>query len=247
MGMGPAAGARERPGVVAGASWCLAGVCRLALVAGAPGRRARSRRAPLHADGRGPGAWRPHPGAASCSGNSSATIAGSPYTDQAKLLAARRLRRERVSSTRRRTSSSTRRRRIPRITSWRWWRACAWRACRSPRASPTPRSPPWTPPTPGAFAARYHEVRGDAYFAKGDKAAALSEYRGAPGPPMLGDAALLDLKIADLAADAPAASGRRRSRPRAPREVSHATPARPVWLLALLSVLAACSKDKVDR
>jgi predicted negative regulator of RcsB-dependent stress response len=59
---------------------------------------------------------------------------------------------------------------------------------------------------PGAFAARYHEVRGDAYYAKGDKAAALKEYRGAAGNPELGDAALLDLKIADLAADAPATS-----------------------------------------
>ena len=56
---------------------------------------------------------------------------------------------------------------------------------------------------PGAFAARYHEVRGDAYYAKGDKAAALKEYRSASGNPELGDAALLDLKIADLAADAP--------------------------------------------
>jgi predicted negative regulator of RcsB-dependent stress response len=56
---------------------------------------------------------------------------------------------------------------------------------------------------PGAFAARYHEVRGDAWYAKGDKGAALKEYRSAAGNPDLGDAALLDLKIADLAADAP--------------------------------------------
>ena len=56
---------------------------------------------------------------------------------------------------------------------------------------------------PGAFAARYHEVRGDAYYAKGDKTAALKEYRSASGNPDLGDTALLDLKIADLAADAP--------------------------------------------
>jgi predicted negative regulator of RcsB-dependent stress response len=59
---------------------------------------------------------------------------------------------------------------------------------------------------PGAFAARYHEVRGDAYYAKGDRKAALVEYRGAAGNPELGDAALLDLKIADLAADAPPAN-----------------------------------------
>jgi len=56
---------------------------------------------------------------------------------------------------------------------------------------------------PGAFAARYHEVRGDAYYAKGDRPAALKEYRSAAGAPELGDAALLDLKIADLAADSP--------------------------------------------
>ena len=59
---------------------------------------------------------------------------------------------------------------------------------------------------PGAFAARYHEVRGDAWYAKGDKTAALPEYRSAAGNPELGDAALLDLKIADLAADAPPAT-----------------------------------------
>lgn len=59
---------------------------------------------------------------------------------------------------------------------------------------------------PGAFAARYHEVRGDAWYAKGDRPAALKEYRSAAGSPDLGDTALLDLKIADLAADAPVAS-----------------------------------------
>jgi predicted negative regulator of RcsB-dependent stress response len=59
---------------------------------------------------------------------------------------------------------------------------------------------------PGAFAARYHEVRGDAWYAKGDRPAALKEYRSAAGSPDLGDAALLDLKIADLAAEAPPAS-----------------------------------------
>ena len=59
---------------------------------------------------------------------------------------------------------------------------------------------------PGAFAARYHEVRGDAYYAKGDRTGALKEYRAAAGAPELGDAALLDLKIADLAADSPPAA-----------------------------------------
>ncbi len=54
----------------------------------------------------------------------------------------------------------------------------------------------------GAFDAHYHEVRGDAYYAKGDRAAALKEYRGAQAP---GSDSLLALKIADLAAEAPAA------------------------------------------
>ena len=58
---------------------------------------------------------------------------------------------------------------------------------------------------PGAFAARYHEARGDVYYAKGDKAAALKEYRGAEGGADAGDTALLNLKIAELAADTPAA------------------------------------------
>lgn len=50
----------------------------------------------------------------------------------------------------------------------------------------------------GAFAARYHEVRGDAYYAKGDKAAALTEYRSAQSAGEGTDAALLTLKIDDL-------------------------------------------------
>lgn len=58
---------------------------------------------------------------------------------------------------------------------------------------------------PGTFAARYDEVRGDAYYAKGDKPAALREYQAAR---VLATAAgidthLLDLKINDLAGAAP--------------------------------------------
>ena len=56
---------------------------------------------------------------------------------------------------------------------------------------------------PGAFAAQYHEVRGDAYYAKGDKTAALKEYRSAQ---TAASDSLLTLKIADLAADAPGAA-----------------------------------------
>jgi predicted negative regulator of RcsB-dependent stress response len=61
---------------------------------------------------------------------------------------------------------------------------------------------------PGQFASPYHEARGDAYYAKGDKAAALSEYRAAAAgitQTAAGDP-LLDLKIADLAANGPSAS-----------------------------------------
>jgi predicted negative regulator of RcsB-dependent stress response len=55
---------------------------------------------------------------------------------------------------------------------------------------------------PGAFESLFHEVRGDAEFAKGNKAAALTQYRtarskdagGGPGT------SLLDLKISDLVA-----------------------------------------------
>jgi predicted negative regulator of RcsB-dependent stress response len=55
---------------------------------------------------------------------------------------------------------------------------------------------------PGAFEALFHEVRGDAEFAKGNKAAALTEYRTARSKDTGGgsDTSLLDLKISDLLA-----------------------------------------------
>ena len=56
----------------------------------------------------------------------------------------------------------------------------------------------------GAFEGRFAEVRGDAYFAKGDKASALREYRAARqaiGPAQAAND-LLDLKINDLASAA---------------------------------------------
>ena len=57
---------------------------------------------------------------------------------------------------------------------------------------------------PGAFATRFHEVRGDAYHAKGDNAAALKEYQAARTGNLSGvtDTQMLDLKITDLMADA---------------------------------------------
>jgi predicted negative regulator of RcsB-dependent stress response len=67
--------------------------------------------------------------------------------------------------------------------------------------------------TPGSFAAVYHEVRGDAYYAKGQKALALSEYRAAQSSGQLADTSLLGLKVADLAADLPPAAAAARPAP----------------------------------
>jgi predicted negative regulator of RcsB-dependent stress response len=55
---------------------------------------------------------------------------------------------------------------------------------------------------PAAFAARYHEVRGDAYLAKKDTSGARSEYQAALGAADASgiNAALLELKIQDLGA-----------------------------------------------
>jgi predicted negative regulator of RcsB-dependent stress response len=60
----------------------------------------------------------------------------------------------------------------------------------------------------GAFEGRFAEVRGDAYFAKGDKTAALREYQAARvalGPAQTAND-LLDLKINDLAGGATSAT-----------------------------------------
>ena len=70
---------------------------------------------------------------------------------------------------------------------------------------------------PGAFATRYHEIRGDAYYAKGDKVAALSEYRSAQSAGGEGgDTTLLQLKIADLDSGAPKAATAAATTPTAP-------------------------------
>jgi predicted negative regulator of RcsB-dependent stress response len=71
------------------------------------------------------------------------------------------------------------------------------------------------PTAAGAFAAAYHEARGDAYYAKGDKSAALSEWHGAQVGADPSDAQLLSLKIADVASAAPAMSGGKPSPPTA--------------------------------
>lgn len=61
---------------------------------------------------------------------------------------------------------------------------------------------------PGAFTARYDQVRGDAYYALGNRAAALAQYRLAqvadPGGET--DANLLKLEISELAANPPGKS-----------------------------------------
>lgn len=60
----------------------------------------------------------------------------------------------------------------------------------------------------GAFEARFHEVRGDVLFAKGDKPGALKEYLAAlvGADARSGDSGSLQLKINDLKANAPAAA-----------------------------------------
>lgn len=57
---------------------------------------------------------------------------------------------------------------------------------------------------PGAFAAQYAQARGDAYYAMGDKAAALAQYRLARASEAAAgvtDSGVLGLKISDLTAD----------------------------------------------
>jgi predicted negative regulator of RcsB-dependent stress response len=73
---------------------------------------------------------------------------------------------------------------------------------------------------PGAFAPRYHEVRGDAYLAKGDRAAALKEYQTARAGDVAAvvDTALLDLKINDLMPSRDGASQRTADANAAPSE-----------------------------
>ena len=58
---------------------------------------------------------------------------------------------------------------------------------------------------PGSFAARFHEVRAEAYAAKNDSASALKEYRAARAADTNGtlDPQSLDLQINDLVADEP--------------------------------------------
>ncbi|MGH8169705.1 MAG: YfgM family protein [Steroidobacteraceae bacterium] len=81
---------------------------------------------------------------------------------------------------------------------------------------------------PGALAPLYEVARGDAYYAMGDKAAALAQYRLARASDTGGetDTGLLDLKISDLSADvaAPAAQS---GKPGAPQAAAPATGSHP--------------------
>ena len=119
---------------------------------------------------------------------------------------------------------------------------------------------------PGTFAARYDEVRGDAYYAKKDSAKAAELYKKAlgEGDPQSMDSALLALKIADLGL-VPAAVRPPRQLAPALRRPAHGGDCSaaavsglsrfleqgqtlmrsllPVALAALL-VAAGCSKDK---
>jgi predicted negative regulator of RcsB-dependent stress response len=56
--------------------------------------------------------------------------------------------------------------------------------------------------TPASFAGRYHEIRGDALYSKKDIPGAIAEYNAALGVSEGGaDAAMLQLKLADLASN----------------------------------------------
>lgn len=72
---------------------------------------------------------------------------------------------------------------------------------------------------PGALAPQYAVARGDAYYAMGNKSAALAQYRLAKATDTAGatDTGLLDLEIADLAADI--------ATPAAPATTSQTAPA----------------------
>jgi predicted negative regulator of RcsB-dependent stress response len=147
---------------------------------------------------------------------------GSPYTDQARLLAARmyvdEAQLDRAASELATVAEHSKDQELARVARL--------RLARVQIAQGKPENALATLGTqasPGAFAARYHEIRGDAYYAKGDKAAALTEYRSAQTAGAEGTAtALLQLKIADLEGGAPPAAAAAAANAAAPHT---ATPA----------------------
>ena len=100
------------------------------------------------------------------------------------------------------------------------------RAARAEQAGRRPQDPHRA--QPGAFAARFHEVRGDVLFAKGDKAGALKEYqaRARTAPTQS-----VDSQVARAEDQRPQGRGRRHlPRPRRPTERNeHAPNRRSSW------------------
>lgn len=129
--------------------------------------------------------------------------AGSPYTDQAKLLAARLYvdggELDKAANELSAVAGQSRDGELAQVARLRLARV------QVAQGKPDNALATLGTASAGAFAAGYHEVRGDAQLAKGDRVAALTEYRSAqsadPGPN-----ALLALKIADLATDTPPAA-----------------------------------------
>ncbi len=124
--------------------------------------------------------------------------AGSPYTDQANLAAARVfVESKELDQAAQRLGTVMRESHDPELATIARLRLARVEISMSkPDAALDTLGPAQT----GAFASRYHEIRGDAYFAKGDKAAALDEYRAAllAAGPSLAENNVLNLKIDDL-------------------------------------------------
>jgi len=77
---------------------------------------------------------------------------------------------------------------------------------------------------PGALASQYAQARGDAYYAMGDKSAALAQYRLAQATDTSGDtggSSLLALKISDLAADLATPAAQQAAGSTAPANPTH--------------------------
>lgn len=132
--------------------------------------------------------------------------AGSPYTDQANLAAARVLvETNELERAAQRLSTVARTSHDPELATIAKLRLARVQVSlgKADEALAT-----LGPPLTGAFAERYHEVRGDAYYAKGDKAAALDEYRAArlAAGPTVAENDVLNLKINDLTGAASAAA-----------------------------------------
>ena len=79
----------------------------------------------------------------------------------------------------------------------------------------------------GALEPQFAEVRGDAYYAMGDRPAALAQYRLARAGERGGetDSGILDLEISDLAADAASPAGA--ASPAAPPSAAPSAPSHP--------------------